>query len=361
MREAGEGDGAEELRKPEGRNWLWTAVRVVVGLGLAVFLIRATLRAAGVDFLRTVAQADALYLVGAFALFGVALSLTFYRWWLLLSVQGVHPRPWQIARLSLIGVFFNMAVPGAVGGDLIKMGYVAREAPDRRSEAILTIVLDRILGMLGLFLVASVLVLISLDFLVRLGREHRILQLAAFLVGVGSLGGVVALVLLAFHDRLVRLPGIRTFCAWGDDHLPGAVTDIVGRIVRALDLYRDRPGVVAAGTGVSVGVHSLLALSFVTIGQALGETALSLREYFLATQVANAAAAIPVTPAGLGARDAVAALFFEAMGAASGRAGAIPVLFTCVMVGWSLVGGIVFVFSRSGQLKTTPSAAREGE
>lgn len=46
-------------------------------------------------------------------------------------------------------------MPGAVGGDVIKAIYIAKEFPEHKTNGIASILLDRILGFLTLMLFAS--------------------------------------------------------------------------------------------------------------------------------------------------------------------------------------------------------------
>ena len=48
-------------------------------------------------------------------------SLACFRWRILLAVQGIETRIMDIVKLNLIGQFFNIAIPGSVSGDLVKM------------------------------------------------------------------------------------------------------------------------------------------------------------------------------------------------------------------------------------------------
>ena len=52
------------------------------------------------------------------------------------------------------GVFFTLFIPGgAVGGDLVKAGIVGKRAPDgQKFNGVFSILIDRICGMIGLFL-----------------------------------------------------------------------------------------------------------------------------------------------------------------------------------------------------------------
>ena len=57
--------------------------------------------------------------------------------------------------LGFIGMVFNLVIPGAVGGDLIKAAYLVRMRI-RKTQAVASMVIDRILGLLGLFILAAV-------------------------------------------------------------------------------------------------------------------------------------------------------------------------------------------------------------
>ena len=56
-------------------------------------------------------------------------------------------------RLSFLSYLLNFVSVGSVGGDLFKAFFIAREQPGRRTEAVATVVVDRIVGLYGLLLV----------------------------------------------------------------------------------------------------------------------------------------------------------------------------------------------------------------
>ena len=70
--------------------------------------------------------------------------------------------------LGFIGMVFNLVIPGAVGGDLIKAAYLVRMRI-RKTQAIASMVIDRILGLLGLFILAA----IAGGFAWRLATDRR--------------------------------------------------------------------------------------------------------------------------------------------------------------------------------------------
>ena len=91
----------------------------------------------------------------ALAVYLVAMFGTFVRWFFLVRVIEPKFKFSATVLLGLIGMVFNLVIPGAVGGDLIKAAYLARMRI-RKTQAIASMVIDRILGLLGLFILASI-------------------------------------------------------------------------------------------------------------------------------------------------------------------------------------------------------------
>ena len=80
---------------------------------------------------------------------------TFVRWFFLVRVIEPRFKFSATMLLGFIGMVFNLVIPGAVGGDLIKAAYLVRMRI-RKTQAIASMVIDRILGLLALFILAAI-------------------------------------------------------------------------------------------------------------------------------------------------------------------------------------------------------------
>lgn len=327
---------------------------------LAAVLLWGTLASTGADLWGDLGGGNPALLLAVVVCWGIVLLLGAMRWGELLRVQEVHITLAGLVRLTLIGHFFNTSLPGAVSGDLLKIAYVADHSGKRQAEAVLTIFLDRILGLLGLCIVASAMVLWNLPVLIELGREHRTLQLAAYTVGLGSVGGMVFVVLLELRERLVRWRPVAAVLSLGSRLLSEKLVGIFRRLVMAVELYRGRRAAAVKALLLAVAAHSLLGLGLYFAGRGIHETGLRPRYYLLTAQVANTVAAIPLTPGGVGTRDVVAKEYFLALGAEpAGKVGSVPVIMTMVMVGWGLVGAVLFVLYPRRRPEPETAAADE--
>src|SRR5262249_55055350 len=96
---------------------------------------------------RLLAVAQVIYLAGIVS--------TFVRWYLLVRVVDPRFTLRAAVLLGFIGNVFNLLIPGAVGGDLIKAAYLSRMHV-KKTQAIASMVIDRIIGLLGLFTLATI-------------------------------------------------------------------------------------------------------------------------------------------------------------------------------------------------------------
>ncbi len=330
------------------------AIRLIVGIGLGYFLIHLTLKYTGTDLLGEVFDANKPILIFACLFDGALFSLTICRWNLLLRVQGIYLKIWDLIRLTMIGNFFSLALPGAAGGDLLKMAYLTGYTKSKKMEGALTVLLDRLLGVLGLFILAAVMLVLYLPFLIDLDRGYLPIKITAFIVGLASMTSIFGIFLAGKSRALMRYRWMISLVDCGKRKLPASVVLALGRLVDALDLYDQNRSTVIIAVILSVLGHMGVAINLFAIGAAVGENSLQMGDYFLAVTVSNAVAGIPITPGGIGTRDATAAMFFVALGTSAAKAGVVPVIFTLIIVFWGLVGGIFFMISRFPKYETQP-------
>src|SRR5262249_17837325 len=77
----------------------------------------------------------------ALLLFFAAGIQTIVRWYVLVRATGLSFRLPDALRLGFIGLFFSNFLPSAIGGDVIKAYFIAKEQ-SRRAIAVATVVID---------------------------------------------------------------------------------------------------------------------------------------------------------------------------------------------------------------------------
>src|SRR5579862_4157513 len=94
-----------------------------------------------------------LWFAGAIICAGLPTVLGIYRWRWILHVQGLDVKFSRLFSITFIGTFFNAFMLGSTGGDVVKAWYVAHETHHKKAEAIATVVVDRLIGLLALFVI----------------------------------------------------------------------------------------------------------------------------------------------------------------------------------------------------------------
>src|SRR5215831_19922962 len=135
-------------------------------------------------------------------------AITAWRWNLLLRAQEIRIPYRRAFGLTMIGFLFNLVIPGAVGGDVVKGYYITRAAPGRRSQAATSVLMDRILGVVALFLLTA---LVSMFNFRTLEQTTVMRHLGTFVIA-GLVGGTLVLysaVLAGTRlSELYLLPGV---------------------------------------------------------------------------------------------------------------------------------------------------------
>jgi uncharacterized membrane protein YbhN (UPF0104 family) len=203
-------------------------------------------------------------------------------------------------RLGFLCYLLNFISLGSVGGDLFKAIFIAREQPGHRPEAVATVVIDRIIGLYGLFVLASISVLAMPELLTSPSNHTRaISQLTLVGTVVGLLGIVVLLV-----------PGFTTgaLSEWLGQ-LP-RVGPIMTKLIAAVRMYRLRWGVLIWTLIMSLFVHGGAAVGTYCIARGLFPEAPPMSVQFVVVPLANLAGVLPLPFMGLGAYEAALSYLF---------------------------------------------------
>jgi uncharacterized protein (TIRG00374 family) len=265
------------------------------------------------------------------------------RWWWLLRVNGTDVSLKETLRFTWIGLFFNTVVPGATGGDVIKAIYIMKRCPGHRVQVLVSVIVDRVLGLASLAMLGAVVVLFALD---RFGQVA-----AAIWSVIGAVGLVGA---VAFSRRLRHLVRLK----WLLERLPQRIGHLLKLVDQAVFFYRDHRWVISASLLAGIANHVLSVLSVVFIGHALG-VGMPTFEYFVLIPIINIVTAIPIGPNGWGVGEALYKILFAKYGAvhmpatvgnaaeAMGTRGvALSVLYRLHLTFWSLLGGLFVLFEK---------------
>lgn len=232
----------------------------------------------------------------SFSVFMVAMVLTFVRWYLLVRALQIPFRLRDALRLGFIGNVFNLVIPGAVGGDVIKAYYLCREQA-RKAQAIASMVIDRVVGLLGLFLLAGVM---GATIWPTAGADVRRLIVVVWVAVAAGFVGLAVMFLPALYRPLARLVA-------GRPRLEGILEELVATAAA----YRERLGVVLFTLVMAMMIHSLYVVAFYTLSLTLFPKIPSLGQHFLMVPLALFTTAVPLPFGALGLSEHVSDQLFR--------------------------------------------------
>ncbi len=244
------------------------------------------------------------------------------RWWRLLALAGCATSWWNALRLTFLGFFFNLVVPGLTGGDVIKAVLVVRENPQRRADALVSVIVDRGLGLLVLVGLASLVVLVT-------GDQFREMRWPVLLCFAAMLLGIVVVV----HPLPRRALGLSRLL----ERLPQR--ERLKSIERALHEYAHHPGELLLAVGLSVVNHCGIAGAIMAIGQAFGAD-MSFPAYLGIMAIANTVSSLPIAPSGLGVGEVLIGYLFHLLGSTQALGVAVSVTYRLLTVALNLLGGV---------------------
>jgi len=292
---------------------------------------------------RTVRRMDPVNLVLALLACGVPILLGGLRWRLALGVQGLAIPLREVVRVSFVSHFFNAFLLGSTGGDVVKAWCAARWTRERRAEAALSVLVDRLVGTLALLMFAVLMIPFAwrgVDGTALFHVQRSYQGVAMLVAGMAAVAGVM--VLVAFYTDAFGEGGI-----WGRalQRLPRGAS--VVRALRACRLFGRHPTYLLHAAGYSLVINSAIVGTFLAIAAGLGLEVPGRVLWFVVPAVV-CVAALPVTPSGLGVREHlfVSLLAIPAFpGVKHGEALALALLGYTANLAWSAVGGLVYLTS----------------
>jgi len=252
----------------------------------------------------------------------VSAVMSVSRWWRLLALAGCKTSWWNALRLTFLGFFFNLVVPGLTGGDVIKAVMVVRENPQRRADALVTVIVDRGLGLVVLAGLATLVVLTTGDKFHEL-RWPVVLCFIAMVVGIA----------LFVHPLPRRALGISRLL----ERVPQR--EKLKSIERALHEYANHPLEMLFAVLFSIVNHCGIAGAIWAIGRAFGAE-LSFSEYLGVIAIANTVSSLPIAPSGLGVGEVLIGYLFHLLGSTQTLGVAVSVTYRLLTVALNLSGGI---------------------
>jgi uncharacterized membrane protein YbhN (UPF0104 family) len=271
-----------------------------------------------------VARANLQWWLAGVAVYLAAQAVSVVRWRLLARLQGFGGPFRRYAAYYFIGMFFNLFLPTSVGGDVMRGWYLsacegaALPEERRRTAAFLSVLADRVNGLVALIALAGAAALFCPAVLPAWIAWTVAALVAGAILGLASSPWLARLAAMHPHLRLVAA---------------------------AVAVYWRRPWTLAAATTLSVVVQALNAVVMWMMGEALG-LPVPPAFYGVLAPLTALLTLLPISLNGVGLREAAAVLLLAALGVGAAEAVTFAMLVFAATTAASLGGAACLFFGR---------------
>jgi glycosyltransferase 2 family protein len=265
-----------------------------------------------------------MWVAAGFLLFNLSLVVRAYRWQLLLCGLGVTVSLRRLIELYFVGNFFNIALPSGFGGDVVRVVEVARDVP--KSTATGTVLLDRLTGLLMLFVMAIFVLPFQKDFIAPIFQWVLI---------IGAVAGTAGFVILLEGSM------IRKFRQTVPGSLVAAGRGTIGKLLQAVQGCGWRA--VFGALAVSMLFNLMLTGWWLTSGLAL-DLHISFFFYLVIMPLVTVPTLIP-SISGLGPRELLVPTLFATVGVPPETAVSLSLLIFAIVRLSGLLGAPIYLVS----------------
>jgi uncharacterized protein (TIRG00374 family) len=310
---------------------LLTMLQLAVTIGLLWWVFHDPERRR--EMLGAVKLADWRWLGAGVGVFFLCTIVATARWKILLAVQNIHMtwlRTWQ---LFMIGMFFNLFMLGSTGGDVVKMFLTMREAKENKAAALLSVFMDRVIGMLALIFLSVGFLYFRYDLLNHAEGSSTLLNLLLWLLGAA----------------LITILGMFAVSGLGWVHYLPQWTPLRGRIVEisaACHMYAKGWRLTIWALLISFPLFGMFFTTFYCAARAFTDL-LGVVDIFSVMPIVAVITAIPISVSGIGLRESLFVSLLAPFGVGAAIATLISVTGFLINTLGSLAGGMIFLFYRS--------------
>jgi len=272
-------------------------------------------------------QANPVYLAASVLIFPLTFLITGVRWHWLMQMLGIRMSRTRAFVLNMVGAFYSTFMPGSTGGDVVK-AYYASKFTELRTHAVMSVVVDRVVGLIALIIVGGVMA--AWQYQIPECRE------VAIICGLIVLCTIAGLTFLC-NTTLRRISGLDFII----NRLP--MQQHVQTALAALELYRLKPWLLLATVVMTFPVHITVIISAMFIGTAFN-LPLPLMYYWAAVPVIVLVGSIPISPQGAGVMELLALQLTKVYGTTAGQAFAWTMTFRLIQMAWNMTGGLFVLF-----------------
>ena len=307
--------------KATGSLWIRGLLTLAV---LAIIAYKIDMAAAAAALLRL--RLDAALAV--LALLVVDRTVMIWRWIILLRARGTQIATKSAARIYLVSSFVGGFLPAGVGADVAR-AYSLTQRTSRGSEAVASVAVDRLLGLLSIVVMGTIGALVA-------GRQIE--GLPPYLLPTITIVVLLANLALLWSDRI--------FAVAAEGRVATGLARRLIKLSSALGQYRGHRSALWAVAGLSVAVQLLRILQAYLLGRGIGID-VPFSYYLVFMPIGLIALLLPISISGIGAPQGIIVWLLQPVGVPTPDALALATLIVLSGIVANLPGAWLYLRARA--------------
>jgi uncharacterized protein (TIRG00374 family) len=253
-----------------------------------------------------------------------------YRWKIMLTVSGVKVPLLMLVKFYFVGAFFNLFLPTALGGDVVR-GYDLAMHSGKRVDAVTSVLMERIVGFFALAFIALLALLLG---------GGTIKDAAVTTVILVVCLGYFALVIIVFNAKMMKrlVTMLKFIKLWG-------IGRRLDRMYDSLHAFTAHKVVLWQCFALSLICQTLTILAGYSLALAIN-LKLPLIYFFMILPMIWILIMVPLSINGLGVREGAFVFFFTRVGVSDSAALLLSFLTFSRAIALGLMGGIIYLLGQ---------------
>lgn len=330
---------------------LVTALKYAASLAILVWLVwtRQDQFAAFIE-----QEKNLWWLAAALCTLLAGFMLSFIRWHRLANAIHLDLTIVEATKLGFIGHFFNVVAFGVVGGDSLRAFYAARTKKDRVPEAILSVFLDRAIGLMVMFGFAGLAWQIN----GYLGDGAVMTEDQAVIGGTCKFAGIMSLIGAIVLLSFLMFPSIRKAAPFRALTGLPKIGELIDRGMEAAALYSTNKLSIVFAIVMSITTNILFATTIWLVALGVSTGPPSFYEHLVMAPIAMVANSIPL-PGGVGGMEFALVSMYDSYGGSGGVI--VAICFRLCILFVSMIGWIIWLVGGSEKLEAEAGPSTDQE
>ncbi len=252
----------------------------------------------------------------AFLMYILTQIISSVRWWVLAKALEFSGNFFMYLGYYFVGMFFNLFLPTAVGGDVLKIIFLSK-GQGRRLAATYSVLADRLFGLAAMLIIGACAVL------------YKPFMLPEHFNNLLKLSGLLTIVVLIFFPLIIRLIE--------------RLYPEIGEKLSTLIIFWKRPWAGSLALFLSLILQGLGMAAVALLGSSMG-IHVPWQYYFATYPLVAILTLLPISFNGIGVREGGFVYFLGLKSVPTEISLTLSLLFFSIQVASSLIGGIAYAF-----------------